>query len=126
MIDTETLGAVVSAISSAAGGALGELAVLVRSAVRRAPGGDLVLDEVQTAPGDVMAREALREHLQHAAADPVFSAELAHLVCEVRREGVTNNVAGTVSGPVVQAGTVHGGVVLGASYPAPHQRNESD
>lgn len=58
-----------------------------------------------------------------AATDPGFGAELRRLWTEVDagvsadRGGVVNQVSGTVHGPVVQAGKIHGGVHFGGFAP---------
>lgn len=74
----------------------------------------------------MLVRAALCAHVRSVAdRDPVFAARLAALWAEVQLKGggVTNSVSGTTYGPVVQAGTVYGGVSFGsAAYPAPAQR----
>jgi hypothetical protein len=73
------------------------------------------LEAVEGAAPDSPETAALATHLAAAAAeDPVFGAELRHMWQEVgvTRGGVVNQIAGNVTGKVVQARDIQGSISL--------------
>jgi hypothetical protein len=123
-MDTTVLGQVLSALLQGAGGQAGQqawtaLAALTRrllgrqaaetTAVEAAPAGA----EDPAAPGRLAGLLAGR-----AAADPGFAAELGQWLAGTQAllgsgHTTVNQVGGTVSGTVIQAGDVFGGIRFG-------------
>ena len=111
----------VEGLSEAGKAAFKALVRLVRGKLSSGPSATDVLARAQQGPGE--ARQELIEALRQAAADDVvFHAELRRLWQTVLNErsdppagGVVNHVSATVSGTVVQARDVYGGISLGRS-----------
>lgn len=119
----------VTALASSGGGALAEAAVAaigrltagLRDRFRRDPAARGALEIVVGDPADVGAREQLAALIaQRLEQDPDFLAWLRTEWELVRRASaqvdgtVTNSVTGSVSGNVVQARDIQGGVNIGS------------
>jgi hypothetical protein len=106
------------AISAAlAGKTATSLYDLVRAKLRGRPGGEVALAAATDATPDSPQVAALAEQLHDAEADdPHFREALRALWASssvnnlAGPDGVVNQVSGTVSGTVVQARDVHGGI----------------
>ncbi|MFC0533163.1 hypothetical protein [Phytohabitans kaempferiae] len=102
--------------------AFGKLLGRVRGQLDTDPEGAAALAAAQRHPDDQREIERLARALAAAARDdPAFAADLARLWPAVRAAtiaasggGVVNQVSGTVSGAVVQARDVSGGITFGA------------
>jgi hypothetical protein len=97
--------------------AAGALYDLVSKAFRRRPAAQRALEAAQGAAPDSAPVRALAERLAEVTTeDPDFDRELRATWEDVRTEvsadhgGVANQITGTVTGKVVQAGTINGGV----------------
>jgi hypothetical protein len=108
------------AVAGAVASAIGRLAAGLRDKFRKDPTARGALEIVVDDPGDVEAKENLAVLLdQHVKQDPEFSAWLRTewglvrpLIAQVDRS-VANTVCGNVSGNVVQARDIEGGVHVG-------------
>ncbi|HEX4704418.1 MAG TPA: hypothetical protein VH352_19990 [Pseudonocardiaceae bacterium] len=92
--------------------AAGSLYDLVRSAFHRHPKAAAALVAAEDAEPESASVHALAERLAEVeAAEPAFHAKLR---AEWQRlDGVTNTISGSVTGNVVQAGDIHGGIKFG-------------
>lgn len=105
-------------LSEAGRAAFGRLMQLVRRKLRADPAQEAVLESALAQPDDDVLIQGLAAVLEGAAShDGAFAAELSRLWTVMRDErvaavqgGVVNQVSGTVSGTVVQARDVHGGI----------------
>jgi hypothetical protein len=69
------------------------------------------LEAAESKPPDSPEVAALATHLAAAeATDPAFGMELRHTWQQVSAEGVNNQITGNVSGKVVQARDIEGGI----------------
>lgn len=107
----------VSIAAALAGKGASSLYELVRRKFARAPHAGAVLEEALGSAPDSAQIRALSEELDRAErADPEFAADLRAVWGQVSAQqradgdGVTNQVSGTVSGNVVQARDIDGGV----------------
>ncbi|GAA5199600.1 hypothetical protein GCM10023322_75600 [Rugosimonospora acidiphila] len=129
MIDEQVLSAIAVAVSTKAVEGLAEggkatFATLVRLIRRRFQSKASAREALGTAevsPGDAARVATLRAELARVIAeDPDFEAELREIwrglgpYLNGARAEVTNRVVGDVSGSVVQARDVHGGIAIGA------------
>jgi hypothetical protein len=106
---------VLVAIAAAiAGKSAGTLYDLVKRKFRGKRDAETVLDAAEGAPVDSAEVAALSEELAAAdRSDPEFSSELRSTWQEMAQaggDGVVNQISGTVSGKVVQARDIEGGV----------------
>jgi hypothetical protein len=101
------------------------LARLVRRKLRADPVSLSALESTQTQPDDKTRIQRLAEALERAVSkDQAFAEELTRLWNGLSDQqavagdgGVTNQVSGPVSGNVVQARDVHGGISFGPRTP---------
>ncbi|SEH04083.1 hypothetical protein SAMN05444920_1573 [Nonomuraea solani] len=118
-----TLAAVISAIVGGAAGEAGKNAwASLTALIRRRFGDDdavvSAIERAETRP----AAETAEIIAVRAAADPTFEEELRHWTTETvrfvqSRHDVSNTISGDarVTGPVLQAGDVHGSINFGKS-----------
>jgi hypothetical protein len=107
-------------LSDAGRAALGQLVQLVRGKLRADPD-RAALESAQAQPDDDLLVQRLAALLEGAAAqDEAFAVGLTRLWTALRDEwavakqgGVVNQVSGAVSGTVVQARDVQGGITFG-------------
>lgn len=109
----------VAIAAALAGKAVGNLYDLVRQKFAGRREAMAALEAAQGAAADSPQVQALSEELSRAeSSDPQFSAELRALWREVSveqhvdRGGVVNQISGNVSGKVVQARDIEGGVTF--------------
>lgn len=119
-VATALAGKVATALAAGGGTALSSLVRLVKEKFSHSPQARAALDAAQEQPEDQSHTSALRDALaQAAAADPTFAEQLHTLWRQASTElsashgGVVNQVTGTVSGHVVQARDIQGGVSFG-------------
>jgi hypothetical protein len=128
MAGEEILAAVALTLATKSSEALAEggravFAALARLVKRRFQGDDAAqtaLVEAEADPADDARLQSLRGELEQAAAeDPAFDRELRRLwqdltpYLQAGSDGVVNNLSGSVSGNVVQARDVQGGISFG-------------
>ncbi|MGC4808787.1 hypothetical protein [Micromonospora sp. DT233] len=99
--------------------AVSALVDFLRDRFRREPGARDVIEGIVHHPSQDAARR-LAEVLDHEALrDPAFGAEFrarwerTDAVVTADTGGVANSISGDVSGPVVQAREIHGGISFG-------------
>jgi hypothetical protein len=121
-VATALAGKVATALASGGGTALASLMRLVRKRFSGEPAAQAALESAQEQPEDQSRTETLRDALEQAAtADPQFAEQLRGLWREASAElnashgGVINQVSATVSGHVIQARDIQGGISLGDS-----------
>ncbi|WP_158884656.1 hypothetical protein [Amycolatopsis anabasis] len=105
-------------IAAALGGkAAAGLYELIKKKFAKQPDAIAALEAAKDAPRDSEPVRALAERLETAGrADPEFAkalrteAERAEVHQHAETGGVTNHISGNVTGPVVQARDIHGGI----------------
>ncbi|WP_328341167.1 hypothetical protein [Micromonospora sp. NBC_00421] len=101
--------------------AVSALTDFLRDRFRREPEARKVIEGVLHQPSPDNARTLALLLDREARRDPAFGAEFqerwkqANAAVAAGRDSVTNSISGDVSGPVVQARDVHGGISFGGS-----------
>jgi hypothetical protein len=116
-------GKLTETLTTGAKTALGKLVNLVRHKVASDDAAQHALTEAQMAPDDADRVTALAKQLERLAAeDPNFAERLRDLWPQASAQlnaqtgGVVNEVSGSVSGHVVQARDIKGGVSFGTGH----------
>jgi hypothetical protein len=113
------LTSLLNGVMGGVGGQLWEsLTHLVRRRRDEQPRLTAAMEAVASRPADQAAVAALAAALEEAArADPGFAGQLRDWYAPAARavsRTVVNSNSGTVTGPLIQAGEIHGGITFGA------------
>jgi len=119
-VATAVAGKLTESLTAGAKAALGDLVKLVKKRFAGDADAQDAMDEAQKTPDDADRITALARQLERLAAeDPKFAEQLrsiwpqASVRLRAQTGGVVNEISGSVSGHVVQARDIEGGVSFG-------------